>query len=758
MNDPVLNRKMFRHQAQIIHNKIPKYQYGGPPQSPFTPAGFKQSLASQQAAAQAYFKNANKLKMLGSIFNPVGGPKRKLAVGALKQGWKGFQYTGIPRLVKEAFGAKGTLTGKTATRIAKKYPKSYGAAKIGVGGGLTGAGVWTAGKGIYEGDPGKVATGVGEALWGPGIFLRGKKLWQHGKTPTKRGIAAFKKAAKKSRDYDKSKFASPWVTAPLILGGELTRKDYAEAAPEKIVLTETDREEIFNILKKTAKDIKKPTTEEIQNAYKVWSKQKTKLDNLGDKEKKVDNDIKNLEVDTTTVKSSTPVDGEEAQIMGKENALNAATQADVLKNKFNESDDATKREFLKFRQSITNLTGTYGNDRDLILMKLASGMMSGRSPHKGLKGFIDVTGQSMGPTVDTALALSNAQKGRDTDLANAFLKMKQEQAKEGNVGSKLKGDIKTFIVDDDNSPYKKKVVMAQYNDNGQLMQMNQDQQGNITYTPFTYINPEPIKKGANLGKLRTLLSSNAIGLDYIDYILSLPDDVLGWRGYFNLLKSDYIGLSEGMKSRANKYTQGVDLGAYVEGTILNSSNLEQGNQGLRSPTNMFTSHAEWIQEEYKKDMKRARSIIEDEYEGKVSASQLDQLTQVALIETRLKYIVANANKSEDRLTRWDIENAAERTTLLGVLPRPFKEQPMTAKGVRSQMRALKQQMSGQFDEVAQRYQFEGGTNNYILKYKHVPYVKQFLLEQGAKEQMMNAPSMQAILDTIKLNEGGIVGA
>ena len=758
MNDPVLNRKMFRHQAQIIHNKIPKYQYGGPPQSPFTPAGFKQSLASQQAAAQAYFKNANKLKMLGSIFNPVGGPKRKLAVGALKQGWKGFQYTGIPRLVKEAFGAKGTLTGKTATRIAKKYPKSYGAAKIGVGGSLTGAGVWTAGKGIYEGDPGKVATGVGEALWGPGIFLRGKKLWQHGKTPTKRGIAAFKKAAKKSRDYDKSKFASPWVTAPLILGGELTRKDYAEAAPEKIVLTETDREEIFNILKKTAKDIKKPTTEEIQNAYKVWSKQKTKLDNLGDKEKKVDNDIKNLEVDTTTVKSSTPVDGEEAQIMGKENALNAATQADVLKNKFNESDDATKREFLKFRQSITNLTGTYGNDRDLILMKLASGMMSGRSPHKGLKGFLDVTGQSMGPTVDTALALSNAQKGRDTDLANAFLKMKQEQAKEGNVGSKLKGDIKTFIVDDDNSPYKKKVVMAQYNDNGQLMQMNQDQQGNITYTPFTYINPEPIKKGANLGKLRTLLSSNAIGLDYIDYILSLPDDVLGWRGYFNLLKSDYIGLSEGMRSRANKYTAGVDMGAYVEGTILNSSNLEQGNQGLRSPTNMFTSHAEWIQEEYKKDMKRARSIIEDEYEGKVSASQLDQLTQVALIETRLKYIVANANKSEDRLTRWDIENAAERTTLLGVLPRPFKEQPMTAKGVRSQMRALKQQMSGQFDEVAQRYQFEGGTNNYILKYKHVPYVKQFLLEQGAKEQMMNAPSMQAILDTIKLNEGGIVGA
>ena len=26
MNDPVLNRKLFRHQAQIIHNQIPKYR------------------------------------------------------------------------------------------------------------------------------------------------------------------------------------------------------------------------------------------------------------------------------------------------------------------------------------------------------------------------------------------------------------------------------------------------------------------------------------------------------------------------------------------------------------------------------------------------------------------------------------------------------------------------------------------------------------------------------------------------------------
>ena len=31
MNDPVLNRKLFRHKAQIIHKQIPKLQQGGAP-------------------------------------------------------------------------------------------------------------------------------------------------------------------------------------------------------------------------------------------------------------------------------------------------------------------------------------------------------------------------------------------------------------------------------------------------------------------------------------------------------------------------------------------------------------------------------------------------------------------------------------------------------------------------------------------------------------------------------------------------------
>ena len=59
MNDPVLNRKLFRHQAQIIHKQIPKYQYGGGiPANPWSLQGLSQSFASSQAAAQKHFQGA----------------------------------------------------------------------------------------------------------------------------------------------------------------------------------------------------------------------------------------------------------------------------------------------------------------------------------------------------------------------------------------------------------------------------------------------------------------------------------------------------------------------------------------------------------------------------------------------------------------------------------------------------------------------------------------------------------------------------
>ena len=82
MNDPVLNRKMFRHAAQIKHNQIPKYQIGTPPggvpQSPFTMGGL------QQAAGSA-IPRRNFVKDLSWL---VGPGKFKAGLGMIKAGGK----------------------------------------------------------------------------------------------------------------------------------------------------------------------------------------------------------------------------------------------------------------------------------------------------------------------------------------------------------------------------------------------------------------------------------------------------------------------------------------------------------------------------------------------------------------------------------------------------------------------------------------------------------------------------------------------
>jgi hypothetical protein len=108
--------------------------------------------------------------------------------------------------------------------------------------------------------------------------------------------------------------------------------------------------------------------------------------------------------------------------------------------------------------------------------------------------------------------------------------------------------------------------------------------------------------------------------------------------------------------------------------------------------------------------------------------------QVALIETRLKYIIANANKHEDRLTKWDIEAAAERTGALGIIPRPFKNQNITSKTIKSAYRALQSQLLGNFASDAALYQQSGGNNAFLESFVVIPYINQWKISNQAQQQ------------------------
>jgi len=682
------------------------------------------------------------------------------------------------RAASKASGKRGTLWGtlpltktgkgpasvyeKLSKPISKhmlKYPKTYGYTKAGIGGAFTAGTVAGVVDATKKGDYGTAAMEAALLPFGGGMTAKGIQLATKGLKSTK-GIGAFiQKAGRKTKKFTKK--GDKW-TLPLLgigAGTAWARGEFDEAeAAEAGAYTEIEQEQIWQILTKVAKDIENFTQKELDKAIEIWNKQKT-VESDPDKMPGHPSNIGTEEMLTDEIvpDAGGSTSGESSEILAKQKEMNAETQANVLKNQFDNADMATQREFLKFRQSITDLTGTYGNDRDLIIMKMAAGMMSGKTAHKGLRGLIDVTGKAMGPTVDTALALSNAQKGRDTDLATAFLKMKGEQAEADadQGGTTLKGKQERFIVKDERAPYGYKVLLGQYNkETGQIMEA----MGNGQYRVMPG-NPTAISVSqAQLQKSRIRASSAAQAHEMAAWVEKYMDDNLkGVGGLIKLRLSDWLSLSDNVTSNSNKYTQGLDTQNYIDVEVFAPDNLSDDMVGLPG---FKRSEGELIKEQYydeqRKIQKDMAKMVDDEG-WDLNDSQLAQLTKAALIENRLKYLVANANKQADRLTRWDINNAEKSTQILpffnlstGFMPRQVNEK----------MRALQNEMRATFDRSAKQYQQLGGTNDYLLDFVSIPYIRE-ILELQSREEMDHA----TVLDTLQtieipqtLREGGFVGA
>jgi hypothetical protein len=74
----------------------------------------------------------------------------------------------------------------------------------------------------------------------------------------------------------------------------------------------------------------------------------------------------------------------------------------------NKDNDDFKRQFSSLRNQIQSATGN-GDMTNLILLKLASGLLTGKTTQRGVGGFLDVLGQATGPTVDTAILLASTR-------------------------------------------------------------------------------------------------------------------------------------------------------------------------------------------------------------------------------------------------------------------------------------------------------------------------------------------------------------
>ena len=734
MNDPVLNRRMFRNKArhleQMRTGNIPRawqgfamnwgpkiYQYG----SRVVPAAKKGWQSFRQARA---VPNAQRTQP---------------ATGGLRTLWPFGKGAGGPRAMSEV--------------IRKSHPGKIGTAQAVLGGDLMYQGGKTVYQGVKDKEPGQIAMGLGEVAFGLPLLGRGSHYVSKA-LKSKKGTEWASKVSGKVRP--KKGWKDPKLLAPIALTGGGAGYSYATGEGEPDQLAADEQNLIFNIARKLAIDsgAEEISDEHWNSALQIYENQfAAKEGQVGiegdfDRGNPNEMNIFNNKYDEMVAEEinpkGVPSDDEAAVLAAQENT-NKVTQAEGLKNKFdNSTDGSAKARFLEFRQSISDLTGAQGPDRDLLIMKLASGMMSNKTSEKGLRGFMDVVGQSTGPVTDTAIALNESQRKFNNDLAVAFLKVEAEKAKEG-TGMKMAGAQKRFIMQDAAdcaekgtcSPFGFKVFMGQYDTaTGQIY----EDIGNQQYVLATG-NPQELTNisQTNLAKYRSGMLNSATAYDMSSWVRQYMDDNLkGWKGNIKLKLADWINLSDTVNSNSNKYTGGMDINTFLAEDVLSGENLYGPNDLVWTKTGR-KREGDLILEQYREEeqnIKEKMPKYAKEEGWDINENQLAQLTKAALIENRLKYIVANANKTADRLTRWDIENAENSTQVLPFI-NIFSGKSWTANTINSRMDTLMLEMEASFAKAAKNYQQAGGTNNFILNFKNIPYIQKFLFNQEVEQQSGN---------------------
>jgi len=661
---------------------------------------------------------------------------------------------GVPMGYQRALGSQGAGLGSGTSgtglqglmaRGAKKFPGATGSTELGTGLLLGGEGVGDVMTGAKEGDIGQIASGIGQLALGTPLASRGLRLTGAQRTLKSKFPATSSAMQATGKEFTKR---IPKGTTAVGLGGIGTGIVLGDKAPaEEKVLGEPIQFTVKNVLdivtadkinmgKPTiidgkqviigSPDYKKIAQQKLDEAYKNEEAQGTTptatIDQIADSftfDPRVTGGAKRVDdSQQPQAPGTTGMDLEEIQDAA-ERQEDQAEKGKRIKNKMANSPEAD--EFNRFYDRITELTG--GNDQtsNLLLFKFATGLMSGKTAQSGVRGFLDVAGQAGSGVADTALALFSKEKDRRNNLAVAFMKAKEKQKGAGIL--KADKTRRTVLIEDPKDPLGGKVIdIGIEKDTGVDVMFVPTPDGSGTqvvpmkYTKYTEVKKQP----ARLAKYRNQLNSISQGYDYAQEVLSMPD------GTFGLTGRTQIGL-EKISSVAN------DIFGFFGGDL----NLDKSKIDRK----IINSFAEDIvdeqgniipaTEEQRKETSEVTKMYEDEIGGLLKNAKrtdgvLDNLTKARLIETRMKYVLANANKSEDRLTRADVEDAAQRTQILGLTTGEDE--------VRSAYRNLAKNLEKQFRGIAKAYNFAGGNRDYIETFTNIPLV-----------QAMNAKKNQELL-------------
>ena len=715
--DPILNRPLFRkkalHQEQINQNKIPGFVIGGI-------ASGLGILGRAGVAGYRAFKAAQAARpAVGAGLGRLGQAKDRVR----ELGQYGKQLIDTP-------------TGS----------KVLGAAELG----FAGAGLEETRRGlmgqesIYGGGPASVIGGLTSLYGGTGLVGRTLK-------------GAFPKSLQAADIGAKITKGTPFPIVAALLG---VPAGMAESETRRAIKDESEKripEETLTALEKKLNELgKTPDVNEViktVQGFKITDKQKKAVyDTLGISEfaktqqpqpapkgsdskggpiipieKTVKDNMIGVTEPTLDTSKMNPEEKDDL-------AVTMANQMEKAKKQVTEAegsgDDSFKREFSNLKRQIQGSTNN-GDMTNLILLKLASGLLTGKSRDRGVSGLMDVAGQALGPTVDTALVLANQQAEFDQNLAIQLIKDRADRRK--NVG--LKADSKRqFLVEsnlgDDLFPETGRYVPVN-KDTGTYLDSVQTEQGEVLTEYTGNGTPEKADEKNKQVAFRQL-GDLSRGIEFTQIVQAAPLATIGPEGRVREITDAFIGAGKGFMSSFGsidefKVKSFNDISEQIMN--VNPSDAPLSDDSLKDRIKDAEKLLSKFQKEDAEVSQKFSEALESGDQQRIARAQL------RLIEQRMKYVIANSNKGTDRLTVKDIESAAQRTRIFDLLDNPEQ--------IKRNYQAIEKDLNAQFKRNAGTYVRNGGSKDYILsKYRNLTPVQQYLLKQDekSKEQVSGKPT------------------
>ena len=404
--------------------------------------------------------------------------------------------------------------------------------------------------------------------------------------------------------------------------------------------------------------------------------------------------------------------------------------------------------FSQFRNQMNEMTGnTPESLNNLLMMRTAATLLTGKTTQPGLKGFADVAGQALGSTADMMIGLKMKQQESDMKLAQAYLKMKQEKAK--GAGMLTTGD-KTVRVTDPSVPGGFRNVRVSLGKDNKFYQRIMNPDGTQGFVQANFTGTDVKRNDEKLNKALMGLEDNRRGGKMVEFVIENAS-AGGSKAALGLLAEDTLGTFDFFAGgNVGGDTSVIDDQIRME----MNKNTEKGLFGGKDSEKLIENYNEDLEEARKKGAKEVEKqlkkagVIAKNY--RPTEEDLRKYTRLALIEQRMKYIVANANKSEDRLTQKDIDNAAKRTQIIKYIASP--------RTIRLNYEQLRQEFGEKAGTYLNQYKLNGGDEDFIINnFMDIPGVKMQYdqkNEQFQKSQVVqNSASRRDILNTIPIAGG-----